>query len=251
MRPASSWIEAAARRGILSSHYPREAATSDEVPETARAPAADPRLPRVPDGAGICPVGAIAPGGIDQGLCIRCARCVREGYRFSGPVEATRFRREDLLEPRDAPAVRTEADGPLRALGRSIHVFLVDVGSCNACNLEVTAIASPYYDATRLGIFFTNSPRHADVLLVVGVPTAAMVEPVRRAYDALPSPKAVLAVGACPISGGVFRGTPGLAASLGDVVPVDAFVPGCPPTPINVLDGLLRLAGRGRPREAP
>ncbi len=251
MTPPSSWIEAAARRGILSSRYPREAATPAEVPETARAPALEPGLPGRADRAEICPVGAIAFDRIDQGLCIRCGRCVREGYRFSGPAEATTFLREDLIEPRDGAGVRRGEAGPLRALGRSIHVFFVDAGSCNACNLEVLAIANPYYDATRLGIFFTNSPRHADVLLVVGVPTEAMVEPVRRAYEALPSPKAVLAVGACPISGGVFRGNPGLAHVLSDVVPVDAFVPGCPPTPVNVLDGLLRLAGRGRPREAP
>ncbi len=141
--------------------------------------------------------------------------------------------------------------GPSPALDgfrRSLHLFLVDVGSCNACNLEVMALANPYYDASRLGIFFTNSPRHADALLVVGVPTDEMVEPLRRAYDALPAPKVVVAVGVCPISGGVFAGGRGLRGPLDTLVPVDVYVPGCPPTPLNVLDGLLTAIGRGRPR---
>ncbi|HTP55673.1 MAG TPA: NADH-quinone oxidoreductase subunit NuoB [Thermoplasmata archaeon] len=125
-------------------------------------------------------------------------------------------------------------------------MFLVDVGSCNACNLEVIALANPFYDSQRLGVFFTNSPRHADALLVVGVPTEPMVEPVRRAYEAMPGPKAVIAVGACPISGGAFRGNPGLRASIDELVPVDIYVPGCPPTPVQILDAILTLVGRGR-----
>jgi Ni,Fe-hydrogenase III small subunit len=249
MSPASSWLEAAARRGILTSRYPARSGTADELPITARPPRPDPAAGASRAAVDACPVGAIAADAIDQGRCIRCARCLAAGFRFSGPVEASALRREALVEPLDRrPAVAAEPP-PLGSIRRSIHVFLVDVGSCNACNLEVLALANPFYDSARLGLFFTNSPRHADVLLVVGVPTEEMVEPVRRAYDALPAPKAVLAVGACPISGGVFRGAEGLRPSLADVIPVDAFVPGCPPTPLNVLDGLLRLVGRARPLE--
>lgn len=193
-----------------------------------------------------CPVGAISATGLDQGKCIRCARCLPNGFAFTGAVESSTRSRADLVTGAKAPAPGTAALPPLRELGRSLHVFLIDVGSCNACNLEVLALANPFYDSQRLGIFFTNSPRHADVLLVVGVPTPEMVEPLRRAYDALPAPKAVVAIGACPISGGAFAGTPKLAATLGDLLPVDVFIPGCPPTPVNILDGLLTLTGRDR-----
>ncbi len=242
-----SWIEQAAHRGILTSRYPRERASDAEVPPTGRAPV--PPASAGPTGAAIagCPVGAIGPEGVEPGRCIRCARCLAHGYRFGGPVEAS-FR---------APPGRAGPEGadvgdepaPLAPLGRSLHLFLVDVGSCNACNLEVLALANPFYDVSRLGLFFTNSPRHADVLLVVGVPTDAMVEPARRAYDAMPFPKAVVAVGVCPCSGGAFRGNPGLRPSLGDILPVDRFVPGCPPTPVQILDAVLRVAGRARREE--
>ena len=240
-----SWIEQSVARGILTSRYPREEATEVEVPVTGRPP-----LPVIAPisiaAVASCPVGAISATAVDQGKCIRCARCLPKGFAFTGAVEsATRSRAELLGDPPDRNrGARTAA--PLAELGRSLHVFMVDVGSCNACNLEVLALANPFYDSQRLGVFFTNSPRHADVLLVVGVPTAEMVEPLRRAYDALPAPKAVVAVGTCPISGGVFAGAPGLAGPLEGLLPVDVFVPGCPPTPVGILDGLLKLAGRDR-----
>ncbi len=238
-----SWIQQAAHRGILTSRYPRVAASEpDEIPLTARGPL--PTGPIGPAAVDGCPVGAISPSGVDQGRCVRCARCLATGFRFGAPIEMAGTSPASLRTSTVAPA--PSGAGSLAELGRSLHVFLVDVGSCNACNLEVLALANPFYDVSRLGIFFTNSPRHADVLLVVGVPTAAMIEPVRRAYEAIPAPKAVVAIGACPISGGVFRGQPGLRSSLDELVPVDLFVPGCPPAPTQILDALLTLAGRGR-----
>jgi formate hydrogenlyase subunit 7 len=241
-----SWLGQSFARGIVTSRYPRAPATEEEAPVTGRPP-----MLESPSGgsvvpASLCPVAAIAEGQVDQGRCIRCARCIEAGLRFVGPVEASTRSREALVVP--SAAARADASAPpaLAGFGRSLHVFLVDVGSCNACNLEVLGLANPYYDLQRLGIFFTNSPRHADVLLVVGVPTRAMVVPLRRAYEALPEPKAVVAVGACPISGGVFAGTPDLLPSLAEVVPVDVFVPGCPPAPVAILDGLLRVTGRKR-----
>lgn len=195
---------------------------------------------------------AISDGTVDQGRCIRCARCLAKGFAFAGLVEASTRRRSDLVWTQGQRLALPAIDAPLGSLGRSLHVFLIDVGSCNACNLEVLAISNPYYDSTRLGIFFTNSPRHADVLLVVGALTEEMAPALKRAYEALPEPKAVVAVGACPISGGVFRGYPGIQDSIESMVPVDVFVPGCPPSPIAVLDGLLRLSGRARqPSEGP
>ncbi len=246
-----SWIGRSIARGIVTSRYPKVPATEEEVPLTGRPPVRGADAAAVPPSA--CPVAAIGPGEVDQGRCIRCARCVEVGLRFEGPVEASTRSRDALHVPSDAAAADRAAPPPLPGFGRSLHVFLVDVGSCNACNLEVLGLANPYYDLQRLGIFFTNSPRHADVLLVVGVPTRAMVVPLRRAFEALPEPKAVVAVGACPISGGVFAGTPELLPALAEAVPVDVFVPGCPPSPIAILDGLLRVTGRSRalPRGAP
>ncbi len=242
----ASWLEQSMTRGILTSRYPKEAASDDEVPPTGRPPLPVGGPAPGPRARDSCPVGAISDTEVDQGKCIRCARCVAAGLTFTGPVEAATRSRSDLMRLSDGPAPSPGSPPPLASLGRSLHVFLVDVGSCNACNLEVLALANPYYDAQRLGIFFTNSPRHADVLLVVGVPTPEMVEPLRRAYEALPGPKAVVAVGACPISGGAFAGVHDLAPSLEGIVPVDVFLPGCPPPPVAILDALLKLNGRDR-----
>ena len=242
----SSWIGQAARRGIVTSDYPKKAATDGELPATARAPLSQRPGPTPATVVDACPVGAIRPESVDQGRCIRCARCLAHGFAFAGPAETARATLAELRSPTGGPPTARPAAAPLGTLGRSLHVFLVDVGSCNACNLEVLALSNPYYDLNRLGVFFTNSPRHADVLLVVGVPTDAMLEPLRRAYEALPSPKAVVAVGACAVSGGAFRGNPGLHDGLAGLVPVDLWVPGCPPAPVQLLDALLALVGRAR-----
>ncbi len=239
-----SWIERSWTRGILTTRYPRTPASEAETPATARAPVPPQGAPIPPSAVASCPVEAISPRGVDQGRCIRCARCLTQGLRLDGAAESAVSARSELLLPAGGGTTRPTA--PLASLGRSLHLFLVDVGSCNACNLEVVALANPFYDSQRLGLFFTNSPRHADVLLVVGVPTEPMVEPLRRAYEAMPGPKAVVAIGACPISGGAFRGNPGLRGSIDELLPVDVYVPGCPPTPIQILDAILGLRGAGR-----
>lgn len=240
-----SWLQKSWSRGILTTRYPQVAAQPDELPETGLPPVPTIRTGPLAEGSDHCPTAAITPTAVDQGKCIRCARCQAAGFPFAGPLESSERQRASLVWVDGRPGA-TNNDSPLAVLGRSVHIFLVDVGSCNACNLEVLALANPYYDSQRLGIFFTNSPRHADVLLVVGVPTEEMVEPMRRAYEALPAPKAVVAVGVCPISGGIFAGNPGLRSSLDDVVPVDLYVPGCPPPPLAVLDAILKLIGRSR-----
>jgi formate hydrogenlyase subunit 7 len=241
-----SWVGQSFARGIMTSRYPKAPATEEEVPLTGRPPVFENAGVGSPTLASLCPVAALADRRVDQGRCIRCARCVGNGLRFIGPAEASTRSREALVVPSHEAEVDASAPPALPGFERSLHVFLVDVGSCNACNLEVLGLANPYYDLQRLGIFFTNSPRHADALLVVGIPTRPMVVPLRRAYEALPEPKAVVAVGACPISGGVFAGTPELVAALAEVLPVDVFVPGCPPAPVEILDGLLRVTGRTR-----
>jgi Ni,Fe-hydrogenase III small subunit len=129
------------------------------------------------------------------------------------------------------------------ALRKSIHVRVVDAGDCGACLSEIVHLNDPLYNVHRLGIFITPTPRQADVLLIVGPVTTQMRGPLLEAYEAMPEPKRVIAVGACAASGGVFGPSFTSAAGALDVVPVDIVVPGCPPPPLAILDALLVLAG--------
>ncbi|MGH2501823.1 MAG: NADH-quinone oxidoreductase subunit B family protein [Ktedonobacterales bacterium] len=131
-----------------------------------------------------------------------------------------------------------------RLFARSLHIRHVDAGSCNACESEVKLLTSPYYDMHRLGLFFTPSPRHADLLLVTGAITRAMIPPLRRTYEAMPDTRLVVAVGACACGGGVFGPSAYTAGDLSDILPVDAYIPGCPPTPLALLAGLLLAIDR-------
>jgi Ni,Fe-hydrogenase III small subunit len=131
-----------------------------------------------------------------------------------------------------------------RRLGGSLHVRHLDAGSCNGCDWEIAALLNPYHDVQRLGIDFVASPRHADLLLVTGVMTRNLEEAAIRTYEAMPEPRLVVAVGACAISGGVFAGSYAHRSGIGDVLPVDVFVPGCPPRPEALIEGLLVAVGR-------
>jgi Ni,Fe-hydrogenase III small subunit len=138
-----------------------------------------------------------------------------------------------------------------RTLGRSLHVRHLDAGSCNGCEWEIAALLNPYHDIQRLGIDFVASPRHADLLLVTGIMTRNLEDAARRTYEAMPAPRLVVAVGACAISGGVFAGTYAGRDGIGDVLPVDVLVPGCPPRPEALIHGLLVAVGRMEPRRSP
>lgn len=137
-----------------------------------------------------------------------------------------------------ADAFGTEARA---RLGRSLAIRAVDAGSCNGCELELHAANNPVYDLERFGIKFVASPRHADVLLVSGPVTANMAEALKRTYDAMPAPKWVVAMGDCARDGGCFAGSYAVVGGVGAVVPVDLHIPGCPPTPKEILSGLLAL----------
>ncbi|MSP66938.1 MAG: NADH-quinone oxidoreductase subunit NuoB [Alphaproteobacteria bacterium] len=141
-----------------------------------------------------------------------------------------------------------------RCLGRSLAIREVDAGSCNGCELEIHALNNAVYDLERFGIRFVASPRHADVLLVTGPVTRNMEEALRRTCDATPAPKWVVAVGDCGVDGGVFRGSAACVGGVSAVLPVDLRIPGCPPTPLDLLKGLLALLeGQAtvKPRAAP
>lgn len=126
-------------------------------------------------------------------------------------------------------------------LGRSLSIRQVDAGSCNACELEIHALANAFYDLERFGLRFVASPRHADVLMVTGPVTKNMREALKRTYNATPDPKWVVAVGGCAADGGIFKGSYACGGGVSDVVPVDLHIPGCPPSPRALLKGLLAL----------
>jgi Ni,Fe-hydrogenase III small subunit len=128
-----------------------------------------------------------------------------------------------------------------RRLGRSLSIREVDAGSCNGCELEIHALNNAFYDLERFGLRFVASPRHADVLMVTGPVTKNMREALERTYNATPDPKWVVAVGDCAANGGVFAGSYAVAGGVKDVIPVDLHIRGCPPRPLQLLQGLLAL----------
>ena len=147
-----------------------------------------------------------------------------------------------VAEP--APPVSATAGVPMEPMGPSIQVRYVDAGSCNGCELEVMSAFGPVYDVERYGVRLVASPRHADVLLVSGPVTRNMVDPLRKAYEAIPAPKRVVAIGDCALNCGVFAGGYGIEGAVGDIIPVDLYVPGCPPTPDELVAALRGLTGR-------
>jgi Ni,Fe-hydrogenase III small subunit len=128
-----------------------------------------------------------------------------------------------------------------KKLGRSLSIREVDAGSCNGCELEIHALSNAFYDIERFGLRFVASPRHADVLLVTGPVTRNMREALKRTYDATPDPKWVVAIGDCAADGGIFAGSYAVTGGVHDVVPVDLHIRGCPPSPTELLKGLLAL----------
>jgi Ni,Fe-hydrogenase III small subunit len=149
------------------------------------------------------------------------------------------------VAPADDPEVAVLAANLSAAtrklLGRSLAIRQVDAGSCNAAELEIHALSNVFYDLERFGLHFVASPRHADVLLVTGPVTKNMREALERTYSATPAPKWVVAVGDCARNGGCFAGSYAVTGGVSDVIPVDLHIPGCPPSPLEILKGLLAL----------
>jgi len=156
--------------------------------------------------------------------------------------------RRPLTEPAPRPIEAEAAElaaalerAARRRLGRSLAIREVDAGSCNGCELEIHALGNAFYDLERLGLKFVASPRHADVLMVTGPVTKNMREALERTWHATPDPKWVIGVGDCAVDGGVFSGSYAVEGGVGEVIPVDLYIRGCPPTPTDILRGLITL----------
>jgi len=191
---------------------------------------------------------------LDAGRCIGCGLCAdANGDRavtMDPGYELATTHRARLVVGADAHEADTAAaalNGPFR---RSLHIRHIDTGSDGAVEQEIAALLNPYYDMHRLGLFFTASPRHADVLLVTGPVTRPMEEPLRRTYDAMPEPRVVVAAGTDACSGSIWT-APEVLGGVDRVLSVDVYIPGDPPSPIALLHGLLLAAGRVRQVSAP
>jgi Ni,Fe-hydrogenase III small subunit/formate hydrogenlyase subunit 6/NADH:ubiquinone oxidoreductase subunit I len=201
-----------------------------------------------------CPEGAITAGTEHELVAYTRQQLVRRAVFDTDPETGRgRFRGEGS-EPGPSLAQSAEAlAARIRGrLGRSLHVRQVDAGSCNGCELEIAATTNPVFDLERFGIHFVASPRHADLLLVTGPVTRNMEVALLRTLEATPVPRLVVAVGACGCTGGLFgEGTYASVGGVDRVVPVDVYVPGCPPTPRAILAGLLVAMGRREARCRP
>lgn len=201
-----------------------------------------------------CPTGAVSLQGkkvIDLGKCLFCTDCMTacpEGaFAFTKDYRLATRTREDLLMAEDDAALNLarELDKTMKSLfGRSLKLRQVSAGGCNACEADVNVLATIGWDLGRFGIQFVASPRHADGLLITGPVTKNMALALKKTYDAVPDPKIVIASGACAISGGPFQGHDEANDGAGPALPIDLYIPGCPPHPLTILDGILRLLGR-------
>jgi len=239
----SNWIARGLRRGIRTTRYPLQ---EDRMPDgyrgrvTVREHADPTALER---GAEACLSRAIERRGaltfVKAQRCFQCGQCAR--------VAASAFSMTNDFELAEAILGVDDSRDRLRSLtaafGRSIHLRHVDCGSDASTEQELQAIFNPFYDVNRLGIFMTATPRHADILIASGVVTHPMVDPLRRAYDAIPEPKVVVALGSAACSGTIYAAD-AVAGPVDRFIPVDVKVPGTPPSPLTIIHGLWVALGR-------
>ena len=224
---------------------------------TGRFPEVPPNLPErfngrpeIPQDAVLdpscCPAGALEKDSIDLGKCIFCGNCTKCGVKFTKEYRLGVFKREDLIVKRGekAPEIEERKDSPIAKMcSRSLKIREVSAGGCSACELDFNVLGTLAWDMGRLGIQVVASPRHADCLLVTGPVSRNMLTALKKTYDAMSEPKFVIANGACAISGGLYAGNDEVCAPLDNIIPVDFYVPGCPPHPATLLEALVRFKG--------
>jgi Ni,Fe-hydrogenase III small subunit/formate hydrogenlyase subunit 6/NADH:ubiquinone oxidoreductase subunit I len=264
----------ALRTGVVTIRYPAEPSVP---PERFRgAPVLRPGSALPP--AAVCPTGALSEHrndgarrvALDLARCVFCGHCAedpwtgaitmgrdfelaarcRDDLRVEVAADESLVRAAGPARGRDAAAERASSEIH-RVLGRSLQLRHLDAGSCNACDWELTALLNPVYDVRRLGIDFVASPRHADGVVVTGPVTRNLETAVRRTVEAVPEPRIVVAVGACAASGGIVGEGYASAGGVDKVLPVDVYIPGCPPRPEAIIFGILVALGRLDARRLP
>jgi Ni,Fe-hydrogenase III small subunit/formate hydrogenlyase subunit 6/NADH:ubiquinone oxidoreductase subunit I len=238
-------------QGHKTSRYPKEAIELHHrfrgLPEIDAT--CDPALVR--QCAECCPQQAILVDErrIDLGRCTFCGLCeqVSAGafVRFTNRFELGAARREDLVTDGSLPELAAHAKAQFKRLfGRSLQLRQVSAGGCNACEADTNVLNTPFFDLSRFGIDFVASPRHADGIHVTGPITRNMRAALLATYEAVPEPRVVIASGSCPISGGPFHGSAEIVGPLDSLLPVDLYIPGCPPHPMTTLHALLAFFKR-------
>jgi|RhiMethySRZTD1v2_1073278.scaffolds.fasta_scaffold67876_1 Ni,Fe-hydrogenase III small subunit/NAD-dependent dihydropyrimidine dehydrogenase PreA subunit len=241
------------QQGHRTGRYPAE---PPRLPDLMRGgPALDPT--RCPDGCRacveVCPTDAMFRDerhlALDMGRCLFCTECTTAcpagAITLTGEYRLAARQRGDLVvQGRFEPGLLALDERMRKLFGRSLKLRQVSAGGCNGCEADVNVLGTIVFDLGRFGIQIVASPRHADGLLITGPVTENMRVALQKTYDAVPAPKVVIAVGACAIAGGPYIGHGDVLGGADQVLPVDLYVPGCPPHPFTILDGLLGLLGK-------